>query len=77
MTNEADVCERKERHPKRFVNSQDMLVQEAIDGFLVQHPQILTRIDAFPHTKVFFNLYFWPPYDHVADYFWRSSCLGG
>ena len=38
--------------PKRFVNTKDTVVQEAIDGLIATSAGKLTRLDGYPSTKV-------------------------
>lgn len=38
--------------PKRFVNREETVVHDAIDGLLATYPTSLNRLDSYPHTKV-------------------------
>eukprot|EP00939_MAST-03C_sp_MAST-3C-sp1_P002157 g2157.t1 len=38
--------------PKRFVNEKKSIVQEAIDGLVSTHSNVLSRLDGYPNTKV-------------------------
>lgn len=41
-----------DRHPKRFVDDRNSVVQDAIDGLVFANSDHLNRLDAFPDIKV-------------------------